>query len=313
MDNHILENVSGGRPPFAHGHECSSMRGRCIWLVLLLVTGMLTACGGDSSATANQSQTYPILQTMPRVSIIARDFSFDMPASMPSGVVAINLLNKGHEPHQANLARLNDGVSLPQLEATFKQNRLVALTLVTFVGGPNSVQPDGSQEVILNLKPGQYIALCVIAGADHISHLDKGMVKSFLVADPSQGTFTKAPIADGEIALRDFYFVLPSRIKPGPLTFKVSNDGPQPHELALVKLAEGKSMKDALAFLEITNPTTPAPYTYAGGMGALTRGYAGWLALKLVPGHYAALCFIPDPLTGKSHVMLGMVASLLVQ
>jgi hypothetical protein len=55
------------------------------------------------------------------------------------------------------------------------------------------------------------------------------------------------------------------------------------------------------------------PFAYAGGITGLAPGSSAWLKLDLHPGNYAALCFIPDPTTGKPHVMLGMITALTVQ
>jgi LPXTG-motif cell wall-anchored protein len=41
-------------------------------------------------------------------------------------------------------------------------------------------------------------------------------------------------------------------------------------------------------------------------MGALMTGKSAWASLDLQPGDYIALCFVPDPASGKSHLELGM-------
>ncbi len=40
---------------------------------------------------------------------------------------------------------------------------------------------------------------------------------------------------------------------------------------------------------------------------------SGWMKLNLQPGAYVVYCKVPDPKTGKPHVMLGMIAALTAQ
>ena len=80
--------------------------------------------------------------------------------------------------------------------------------------------------------------------------------------------------------------------------------------MAIVKLAPGKNLQDVLNFLQ--KPAGPPPFADAGGLGAIAPGTSQWLKLNLQPGQYAALCFVPDSVTGKPHYMLGMAAQFSV-
>lgn len=55
------------------------------------------------------------------------------------------------------------------------------------------------------------------------------------------------------------------------------------------------------------------PFEYMGGLQAIDSGRTGWAGLDLSPGEYIALCFVPDPASGKPHIELGMVASFRVR
>ncbi len=112
------------------------------------------------------------------------------------------------------------------------------------------------------------------------------------------------------MTLKDFSIVLPSSLKPGPVLLNVTNQGPQPHEMDLLKLAPGKSEQDVLKFLQ--KPAGPPPFTDAGGMGGLAPGTSGWVKLNLTSGNYVALCFVPDAKTGNPHFALGMITTFTV-
>ena len=88
------------------------------------------------------------------------------------------------------------------------------MPLLTLVGGPNIVDGGQSQEVILNLSSGQYVATCFIPSKDHHgSHVTQGMIKFFQVVDSANASQVSQPVADGQVTLKDFSFVLPKPFK----------------------------------------------------------------------------------------------------
>src|SRR6478672_10019398 len=101
--------------------EMASERGisrRLIGTVLIvlvaLVLTIVTACGTSTAGPTVQKRN------IPSITIKAMDFSYDQPASIPAGYVRVSLVNNGLQPHQANIVRLNDGVSFDQLMANMK-------------------------------------------------------------------------------------------------------------------------------------------------------------------------------------------------
>ena len=119
------------------------------------------------------------------------------------------------------------------------------------------------------------------------------------------------PKPDISVTLVDFAFKLPEMIKAGKRIWKFTNEGVQPHEMSIIKLGEGKTVQDALSFLE--SPVGTPPLEMIGGIQALASGKTGWAVLDLSPGYYAVLCFVPDPASGKTHIELGMVSVFTVK
>jgi outer membrane protein assembly factor BamE (lipoprotein component of BamABCDE complex) len=250
---------------------------------------------------------------IPSITIKAMDYSFDQSVTIPAGYVNVSLVNNGLQPHQDNIVRLNDGISFDQLMANLKDPKTLgkALTMVTFYGGPNTIQPGKTQEVILNLIPGNYVSICFIAGQDNIPHFAKGMIKTFTVTQAPPNTTQVAPSANATILLSDFSFVLPATLPAGrSVVVQVTNQGSQPHEITLIKLHPGKTIQDAVNFL--VHPVSAQPFDEAGGMGALQPNTSAEMELTLQPGAYGALCFVPDAKAGAPHFMLGMKGSFIV-
>lgn len=247
------------------------------------------------------------------VTIDALDYSFAVADTIEGGPVTIRFTNKGKETHHAQFARIKDGQSLDQFLAALQKGQEGALPLVSLEGGPAAIAPNGTEEVRLDLKAGQYVLLCFIPSPDGVPHLAKGMVKPLRVTEPSAGAATApAPPTAGTITMRDFTYDLPASITAGTSTFRVINEGPQPHEAVFVKLAEGKSVQDFVAFFA-GRPSGPPPGTDLGGMQGLDKENAGFATVNLTPGEYALVCQIPDPATGKPHLALGMAKSVTVK
>lgn len=264
-----------------------------VTMMMLTALLLLGACG-----------TTGITQ-IPQITIKAHDYSFEAPAQIEAGLVSIRLENEGQEPHHVQLVRLNDGVTMEQLQATLQQGPEAALPLVTLDGGPGVVPSGKSQQVTVELTPGHYLLMCFVPGPDGIPHLAKGMMAPLEVVSGAEQREVSEPKANGLVRMLDFSFVLPTEIKAGPQVWKVTNEGQQPHEIALIKLAQGKTIADVQAFMQA--PTGAPPFEDAGGLQGIDPGESGWLNLDLQPGNYVALCHIPDPASGKAHEELGMV------
>ncbi len=276
--------------------------------ILVMVLAQ-SGCGPAASALA-------VVNKIPEITIHAVDFSYNAPTQIQSGLVTITLINDGKEDHQAQLARLNDGVTMDQLMAALQKGPDTALPLVTLAGGPNAIQPGQKQTVTVNLPAGNYVLLCFVSGADNVPHLAKGMIAPMTVA-AAAGNAAGAPNAaaepqsTGSVMLQDFTITVPDKVQAGSQVWKVTNNGPEPHEFTLVRMDDGKTAQDFQAFMQ--NPTGKPPFSSAGGLGALAPGTSGWVNLDLKPGTYVALCFVPDPKTGKAHAELGMVTPFTVQ
>jgi hypothetical protein len=278
-------------------------------VLVAAVTFVLAAFLYAPSGVATQPTAHAAAATPPVIDVMASDYAFQAPDVLPSGLVTVRLMNHGQEPHHAQLLRLNDGVSFDQFAAALQAEGEGALRMTTITGGPGAVDPLKSSEVTLDLSPGSYALACFITSPDGVPHLAKGMLKPLTVADEAADPST-APEAAGTMTLRDFAFDLPDQVPAGRLTYKVVNDGPQPHELNILKLTPGSTVDDVRAWA--ANPSTPPPFEAVGGMNGLGPGEDGFMTVDLEPGAYVAICNIPDPASGWSHSRLGMIRAFTV-
>jgi hypothetical protein len=240
----------------------------------------------------------------------ARDYSYEAPDRLPSGWVTIRMSNHGPEPHHGQLLRLNDGVTFQAFSQALQQEGEAALRLTSLVGGPAVIDPHRTDEVTVDLKPGSYMIACFVPSPDGVAHIAKGMIKSVEVT-ASEPSTAKPPATQGSFTMRDFSFEMPDRLVAGRASYEVTNAGPQPHELVVVKLGEGKTVPDVMAWYRA--PSGPPPFEAVGGINGLSAGQSGYMTLDLQPGSYAAICVIPDPASGLAHLHLGMVKAFTVR
>ena len=225
------------------------------------------------------------------------------------------------------ILKLNQGVTQGQFQDTV-QGVLEAIPtageaalfglfeVATMAGGPAGIGPGGTSSATLDLQPGEYSLVCFIAGSDGVPHIAKGMVAPLTVGSLASDQPSE-PSADVEVSLADFAFNgAPSNLDAGETTFKVVNEGQEPHEMAILRL-DGITVDAAKEILMTPPgeaPAGPPPFNDAGGFQANMPGDSGWATVDLEKGEYVLVCFVPSPANEFApHLALGMFSSITVQ
>ncbi len=298
--------------------------------LLVMLLGILATCGGGQttspkpSAVASEapvsapsvasapSATSPTAGFDPStgvVTVIAKDFSFDAPDSIPAGPITFRLINQGTEPHHLQLAKLPEGKTIADLQADMTAGK--PTNWLIDAGGPNAAIPGDSTIAVAPLDAGQYVLMCVIPSPDGTPHVAKGMIKSLQVTAASVPAAAE-PIADITITLKDYAFELSTPFTSGKHTIKVVNAGPQSHEVVVLQFTPGKTMNDFMAW-EQGGMKEPPPGKFLGGVTGIAKGGHGYFFEELAPGDYALICFLPDIGDGKPHLTHGMTQSFTIQ
>jgi uncharacterized cupredoxin-like copper-binding protein len=280
----------------------------------LALTWALAGCKSDRPATDTQASspaTADALSSGPAtVTVTANDFSFDAPGQVPAGAVTMRLVNNGKELHHAQMIRIEDGKTMEDIAKALK-NPGPPPSWVKWVGGPNAVLPGKETHATSVLTPGLYAYLCFIPSGDKVIHAAKGMVLPFEVMPASSTSAAELPVTDATITLVDYDFQLSQPLTAGKRTILVLNDGPQPHEVALLKLAPGKTVADFVAW-DAGGMKGPPPAEPIGGVVALDKGARASFTADLSPGEYGLLCFVPDAKDGRPHLAHGMIKTIKV-
>ena len=249
------------------------------------------------------------------VTVVATDFAFQLPASIPAGPTTFRLVNHGKQVHQLSMMRLDSGKTASEaFAALLKAGRGARPAWMHPVGGPNAVAPGGESSATLAMEPGSYMLFCEVPGPTPTPHFALGMLKAFVVRAPSRHAVP--PHADLTLKLTDYDFVFSHPLTSGLRTIAVVNAASQPHMLVIYEMPSdqplGANVKSLLAWSR--NPDDrPPPGTPYGGVTEISPGSTAVMTEKFEPGTYLLMCFVRDAKDGKPHFMHGMQKQIVVQ
>lgn len=271
---------------------------------LLLLTTLILA--------ATPSAAQPAIA--PVVTVEVGDYAFTrLPSSIPAGWTRLRLVNRGTVLHHMQLNKLAEGRGVPDMLREFKPGSPLPVWM-TGSGGPSAAWAGQTIEMLVHLEPGSYGVICWVPAADHQLHLQKGMIGQLTVVARTAPDPVPAPRPTITIAAVDYGWTMSAPVTRGRHLIRFENRGPQPHELVIVRLAEGKTMVDAKNWAE-RGQTGASPGAMLSGVAALSPGRTAFVTNDFTAGRYALLCFVPDQRDriGHPHVHYGMMKEFTVQ
>lgn len=242
----------------------------------------------------------------------ATDYAFSGPDTLPAGWNRISLQNEGGELHHGQLLRLPADRTVADLVAAMQENPNHPPDWLVYEGGPGVFIPGESGAALVELEAGNYVLICVLPDAEGVPHAAHGMMKPLTVT-AANGRAAEAPVApDATMQLADYSFTLSEEVTAGTRTFRVENDGSEPHEVAVVRLAPGATAQEFVASFAPDAPPGPPPGQPIGGLQVIDPGDAGYFTAEFESGStYALICFHPNE-EGVPHLALGMVQEFTV-
>jgi hypothetical protein len=246
------------------------------------------------------------------VTYIAHDESFSGPTNIAAGHITVRLANEGQDPHHIQFIKLLQGKTADDLIAAIKTAPSVTPVWARYAGGPNAVIGNETSEATIDLEAGEYVVVCQVPDRQGRPHFARGMFKRVRITSgpPARGGPTKDS-ADAVVRAIDFRFNLQQPLRAGRQRIRLVNRGSQPHELVIIQLRSGATLKD---FVEFLGPKgiDPAPGRPIGGMTGLEQDEEGSFPVNLIPGRYGLICFFPDA-AGVPHFAKGMATEFNVE
>lgn len=229
------------------------------------------------------------------------DYGFTGPDEASAGWTEISLENEGRETHHIQLLYLENRTWEEFLDVFQAQSDPNASgpppDWIHQMGGPNAAAPGNTTRATVMLEPGTYALACFIPGPDGAPHAFHGMLKQLNVTEADADT--AKPETTATITLTDYNFTWSDDFTAGTHEVGVVNDGDEPHEAALIGLAEDATAMDFIQAVEGGAGDGPPPGHGAGGVTFFDPGLDGTMTLELESGRYAFICF--------AHIEEGMI------
>ena len=245
------------------------------------------------------------------VVFIAHDYGFRGPDRIPAGLTTVRVVNQGQDLHHIQFLKLLQGKSAAEFRAAIAADSSRLPDWVEYAGGPNANLPGSRASATMNLTEGDYVMMCWIPDKNGVPHVALGMQKALSVRG---GKPTKASEPRPSIVVKqvDYQFALSQRVKSGLQTIEVQNHGTQPHELVVVKLSPGATVKDAIASFE-PGASGPPKGQLVSGITGIEKGRRVFFRGEFEPGTYGLICFVPDAVSGRPHFLHGMTTEFTVE
>ena len=279
---------------------------------IIAVTPLVLSVGCTSGDKPVPSADKPARAT--DVEIIANDYAFQAPASLPAGRTTFRFVNHGKVRHELNISRLKPGVSIDALLKKVRADESVK----DLTQGPVGVlfAKSGSRSdagLTVELTPGEtYAVICIFrdsAGAK--PHYDLGMY-SVISVDAGQSVSSAPRAVVDTIVATEYAFQYPRTLAPGTHSFVMRNDGKMRHQLNIVLLKKGVTLQ---RLREVEKARGDIDALFEGDFGLLhSRGLEnplGQLTIDMLPGReYVIACFFQDDEKSPPHYDLGMFGSI---
>ncbi|HEV2122079.1 MAG TPA: hypothetical protein VGW38_04795 [Chloroflexota bacterium] len=295
---------------------------RVLTMVVMIVS--LLASGAAVSAQGTPAAGGGLLGDLgyPEVTIVATESGYEIPSDIQAGIVLITLENRAPFPVGFSLIQLPEGASPADLmppagaspvageEAAPEEGFPPILYDAVWAGGVFAFPGGPPAQAVVTLTPGEWLLL---------GPPDVPVPPQPFTVGGEAGEAPATPEGAVSVELDNFQIILPEQIQAGPQIWEVTNIGDQPHEIFVSTTPERLSAEDALTLVQLPPDATPPPglpsleETMPVGFIAPISGEQTTLVeMNLEPGHYVAVCFLPEKESGEPHAFKGMVTTFSV-
>jgi hypothetical protein len=186
------------------------------------------------------------------------------------------------------------------------------------VGDSGDIDTGSSVTIPMDLAPGNYVATCwqtgKAGGGSGPPHVTIGMIASFTVSADASAQSAGAPEAY-DVSVKSFtYHGLPKSVPantPLLMSFTNKESFEIQHELVVLKLTRGKTLKDVIADAKKKGDAAEDDWIHVADSGdPLDTASSTVVTMDLQPGDYVASCWQTGKAGGGSgppHVVIGMI------
>lgn len=285
-------------------------------------------CASCKSEKKEQPITTEIAESIPNnvIEVIAKDFTFTVDDSIPSGWNTFKMKNTGMMDHFFLLTKLPDtltiddylrdvagafGVAWEAIKANKSKEEAFGLlgknlpewyASAKAMGGAGLVSPGETAINTLRLDPGYYVMECYIKATNGQFHTELGMINPLIVTDEASNNSPQPLSNVVELSLSNDDFTFEGDIKSGKNTFAVHFKEQQAfglgNDIHIIKVDDSTDMDIVTQWMDWSNldgmVSPGAPAIFIGGTQEMPAGYTAYFECNLEPGDYAFIAEIPS-------------------
>lgn len=291
-------------------------------VIALFVFVNTTSCKLDSKKqnAVNDEQE---LITDNIIDVTAKDFTFTVADSIPSGWSTFRMKNTGMMEHFFFLTKLPDSIKFEDYingvgkafgmawnaykngdvdkggaYGILGENLPDWYANAKAMGGIGIISGGQTGITTLKLEPGNYVMECYIKTAEGQFHSELGMINPITVIDES--TKMLAPKANVDITLNNESMEVTGNLIRGNNTIAVHfNEHPEVglgNDIHLIKTDKNidfEAVTQWMDWLNIGGMTSPGPAIFLGGAHEMPVGFTAFFQCELEPGEYALVAETP--------------------
>jgi hypothetical protein len=272
----------------------------------------MAACGSDNKKTSTTGGGAKPVALSVSVSESGKAAKYAIPASTKGGLVNVTLVNKGKQPHGAQLVRLTGN------HTTAEALKVVAGDKPT----PSWVRAEGGVSAV---PPGQTGSATVILPAGKYAVVDAGGPGSgppasadFTVTAGTAGKLPSTPttITGAQAGGNRYQWGISGTLKPGDNRVKFVSAGKDTlHFIGAFRVTGNRPL--AMIEKALSGPGKPPKFVDQSSFtetAALDSGKSEITSLSLrKPGTYVLYCPLVDRGGGKPHHLVGMLKKVTVK
>jgi hypothetical protein len=296
------------------------MRSRAaIMLAPLAALSLIATVAGEPAAMPEIDSR---LQGYPTVTVRLTDDAILAPEEVAAGPTVLIVENEEEGAGHAFVFRVPDDVSDAELASILSSGSVAEATpdwfwTADFLGNADRPTMEVPSVALVGIEPGRYVV------GDPFRPVNE--FAQFSVPAPALAA-ANLPEPDLSIELFEMGFSLPEQLEGGPQLWQVTNTGGMLHEIAIFPVPDTATPEQVQAAVsaELQAEFGGDPAETRAAIDALGGEWVGWSTdlvagvgvlspqaatlaqINLEPGAYGAVCFIPEPNSGKAHLMLGM-------
>lgn len=175
--------------------------GLLLMAAMVALSLFVAACGTDSGDEANASddaaetevdtasdaeeettEDDAATEESGPVTIVATEFAFEGPDTLPAGKVTIEMENQGKQPHELVMGELLDGKTIDDVNALLAKGDPGKPPKWFKTTGGTGAKPGGTGKLNADLTAGNYVFLCFVPDKESKKpHALLGMIKDVMV------------------------------------------------------------------------------------------------------------------------------------